>query len=136
MLSVGFIPLFDLCQPERETVVSHSSFNLHFSFYEQLGVLCARGICVSFSMFCLLVSVPLILLDCWSSAYWFVEVLYLLDKLAPYEFKYFDPLSHLSFLFVLIPFCDSKFFSNFLCKVRQRFLKHDTKSMIYKRQKW
>jgi hypothetical protein len=52
-----------------------------------------------------------------------------------YEFKYFDLVSHLSSLFVPIPFCSSKF-SNFLCRIRQRFLKYDTKGMLYKRKKW
>lgn len=59
------------------------------------------------------ISWPFMRLDRWSFAYRFVEFLYLQDKLVLYEFKYFDLASHLSFLFVLTPFCNLIFFQNF-----------------------
>lgn len=66
-----------------------------------------------------------------------LEVLYPLDKLAPYDVSS-NILIHLViclFSLFLFLFVIQNFFQNFLCKVRQRFLKHDTKSMIYKGKK-
>ena len=109
---------FGLWQPDREAVVSHYSFSLHFSLYKKSQESYVQEAFVFHSP-CSVCCISAI-----NSARWLVfclltlEVLYLLDKLAPYDMSS-NILIHLViclFSLFLFLFVIQNFFQIFLCK--------------------